>query len=518
MTRPRGSGTRHDTPPPGSGPGDSGTPATDLGAAAGAQAAPRPPAPATEGAAEGATQADAAPRRGPLGWTASTAPGAVVVLGLFAAWLGPYQYFVKGPLRYLGLAVVGVAALIALAALPRAWPAWRKPPVLAWVVAWAAWALSAVVGLTRLPRDWASAGRSEVVLMAAAAALGTLLLVAHLATATGPRGLFGDAPASRGPGRVANGFRWMWLAILVTTAPLAMWEITRGEHINVSPWGVGVWAFAGSAAGPFANPNNFACVLLAVVGTLLAWSLDRIRWWWSALLVLAAASAAWLVWGTLSRAATAGVAAQLVIAVVGLGVSRGWWAALWRRRAGRLLATVGALVMAGLVAAAFVVPSLAARNPLLRAPKLDEAASDNLRLLLVENGLRYWSAAPLLGRGPASFEQIQSAEKPAGVPNPALNLHNGFVEIGTQYGLLAALPLAALLLVALWCGLRRGPVAVRVEVACLFVAYVVTAVDVSSAPGFPLWFVMLAHVVARAANAGAVAALPPDVVRLGTTA
>lgn len=428
--------------------------------------------------------------------TKALAPGAIALLGMLLAWYGQISLRVTGPERLALLALAGAIALLAVASLVRlTW--WRSRPVLAWLASWAGLAASAALTWRGLPvgerpalgqiRAVVSA-RDEVALLAAGALAGTALIV-----------------LSRGERRGVRGFRWLWLGVLATTAPVALREILTDQHIVVTRWIE--WYFTPhTPAATFANPNNYGCVLVAVVGTLLAWSLDQIPRWASTALVALAAFALWLTWTTLSRGAFAAIAVQLVMVGIGLAARLDVPRRLRRSALARALtAALGTVVAAALVAA-FLVPALAARNPLLRAPKAGETASDAQRLDLIRAGLRYWRSSPWVGTGPGTYEYHLTMEKPPGVADPTINAHNAFVEILSQYGVLGAVPLVALLGLLLWYAVRPGAegvpeartISLRVELACLLVAYAVTAVVVSSALALLLWYVMLAHAVAVA--------------------
>lgn len=431
------------------------------------------------------------------------APWAMVVIGLLLAWQSQISLRLSGPAR---LAVLALGVLAVLVAVARLWRLrwWRSPVVLTWWAWWAALAVAATLTWRSLPigetpvlgevRAVVSA-REEIAQLGLGAAAASALLV-----------------LSRGERRGVRGFRWLWLAILVTTAPVALWEIRTDQHIVLSRWGEGVWNFTPHVpAATFTNPNNYACVLVAVVGALLGWSLagmwGRASRWGAALLLAAAVFATWLVWATLSRGAFAAIAVQLVVAAVGLAAALGLGARLRASRAGRLGATVvGALLAVGLLAS-FVVPALAARNQLLRAPKAGEEASDAQRIELIRAGLRYWRESPWLGTGPGTYEYHLATGRPVGVPDPTINAHNAFVEILSQYGLLGTVPLALLVGVLGWYAVRPARreralatcgISARVEIGALLVAFAVTGVVVSSALAMPLWCVMLAHATAVA--------------------
>lgn len=433
-----------------------------------------------------------------LAWTGSAAPWAICLLGLLLTWVSQISLHLRGPWRILPAAVGLFIALTTFAALLRTrW--WQARPVLALLAFTGCWALSAAVGYGSVPREAAKAAREEVVLMGAGLACAAALVVLAQASAVRSRG-----------------FRWLWLGTLLTTAPVAVREILTNQHIIVTKWNE--WHFKPHIpAGTFANPNNFACVLVAVVGVLLAWSLDSVPRWASVLLLSLVGLSLWLIWATLSRGAFAAAAAQILVALLGMTARLGWWERIRRSRRARA-AVIGTGVFSLLAAvAAFTVPALTAYNPFLRVAKAGEAESDDLRVQLIKTGVRYWETSPGFGIGPGSYEHRLGKEHPAWLHDPTINAHNGFVELLSQYGLLAIVPLAVLLVGACWyvvrpSRLRSGPdsdvlvsqkyaapvVAARVDLACALIAFTITAVVVSSSLALPMWFVMLGHVVARA--------------------
>jgi len=417
----------------------------------------------------------------------AAAPWSIAVLGVLLAWYSQISLRVGGLGRVpLALVVVAIGAIALANVAHSRW--WRIRPVQAWLAWWLAMAVAAALTWRSLPvgEDRVLAevravvtAREEMALLAAGAVAGTVLI--------------GTARGSR---RGVAGFRWLWLGVLLSTAPVALWEIATDQHIVVTRWLD--WYFTPhTPAATFANPNNYGCVLVAVVGTLLAWSLDAVSRWLAALLLALAACAAWLTWATLSRGAFAAIAVQVLIAVIGLAARRGWLARMRATPQNRRRSAAGGVVLVLLAAATFVVPALAARNPLLRAPKAGEGASDDARIELVRAAVRYWQSSPLVGTGPGTYEYHLTMERPAGVPDPTTNAHNAFAEILSQYGLLGSVPLVVLLGLLLWYVVRPAPdIARRVELACVLVAFVVTGLVVSSALALPLWFVMLAHAVA----------------------
>ncbi|WP_162872755.1 O-antigen ligase family protein [Austwickia chelonae] len=414
-------------------------------------------------------------------WAAG--PTMIVVAGLLLTWISQISLRVKGLwLAPIGLLLLAVFVVTAACLWRLTW--WRSRSVILWVAFWVAWAVSATVTWNTQPGATGKAARSELSLMAASAAItGAMILL------------------SRGTRAGQYGFRTLWVLVLATTAPVAVMEILYDEHIVVTRWVE--WYFQPHIpAGTFSNPNNYACVLVAVTGTLLAWSLDRVPRWVGVVFLATAGATTWLIWTTLSRGAVGAVALQLVVVSIGIAARRGWWAAVRRSRTARWVAISLASALGLLIAAAFLVPALADKNPLLRTPKAGEEESDGLRINLIRAGLRYWESSPLFGTGPGTFEYRLGQEKPVGIEDLTINAHNGFIEILSQYGLFVAIPFLALL--AYCCrhtvGLHSTAadaevVSRRVEIGCLLIALTVTGVVVSSSLALPMWFVMLAHVV-----------------------
>ena len=176
----------------------------------------------------------------------------------------------------------------------------------------------------------------------------------------------------------------------------------------------------------------------------------------------------------------------------------------------------GVVALAGVVAA-FTVPALASRNPLYRlATSLTAEAtarSDHLRLDLIRAGLRYTTDSDGLGTGAASFEPLLAADPHPGVAVQTW-LHNSFVELLLQYGVLPTLVLAALITAVVVTLLPRSTALTarsaprsavdpeaglaRAEAAAALIAFVALGVVASTALPSQLWWVMLAQATASA--------------------
>lgn len=468
-------------------------------------------------------------------WTA-----ALILLGLLLAWATQVSSRLQGPWRVGALALglcVGIVVLSAVASTQ--W--WRSRTVWAWLAFWMVWAATLPwtlrpaamptpdpIGAAREAQQVAAglkypiqvpplSGGDEVTQLALAAAVtGAMLLLAG------------------GTRRGVLAFRALWLAVLWSTAPVAIREVLTDQHIITTTYDV--WFFTPhTPSGPFQNPNNYACVLACAVGVLLVWALDTSSRWWTGVLVASVSLAATLAFATGGRATLVAIVLQVLAALVvalrrqGLGGRPTMGAG---RSTGRRAVVAGAgVLVGGALVVLTLVPTLTSRNPLLRLFATGDgeaAAYDSLRFALTRTGLRYWWEHPWLGTGAGTFETRLATELPNDVSNQTINLHNAFVEILSQYGIVVFAPFALLLLVLVWRVVDKRPLRhrplrptrprapestrsgvlvaeprgsaqgvrranYRLELASLLMMTAVTGVVVSSALALPMWFVMIAH-------------------------
>lgn len=421
-------------------------------------------------------------------------PAAIVALGLYVAWtvvatppLGPVV-----PWVWLGLlALLGVLGIPGSRLL-------RSPAPLLLLLFWAVWAATLPITTAWAPQA-RQVTRELWSLYSAVAISITLVLLSR----GGRKGL-----------PVMRSFDIMWVAVFVTTLSIAVWEVVTTDHLLVTA--SRTWLPPPrSPAATFINPNNYACVLVVVMAIALLWATERrLSRLGRVLLVLVAAGCVGAAALTDSRAAYLAFAVQAGLALM-LWVVRGGVVARFRKWAARHRLVAGGLVLAGLavVAAPFVVPALAARNPLLfvlQPAYDDEAQSDALRLRLTKVGVRYWLDNPWFGTGAGSYEVRLSQDHPAGI-TMVTNMHNAFVELLAQYGSVVTLPFALLLAVLLWLVVRPMPrlpggtpapatghdaTGLRYRLAALLVGIAVAGVTVSSALSWGVWWVMIAHATA----------------------
>lgn len=248
-----------------------------------------------------------------------------------------------------------------------------------------------------------------------------------------------------------GGLRWWrygWAAALALTGGIAVWEMTTTHHLWVDPWPFP----PRTAVATYGNPNNFGIVLLTMLVAVLAWRAESRSRGIRVGLALAAAVAALLALATESRSAALGVVLVLGLEVVRRYLVEPAAARAFVRTHRRTLGLTAAALAAGTVAT-FVVPPLAARNPVLRmiyaAMQPETAKSDSFRIDVSLLGLRYWRESPhLMGTGAGSFETIMWNDPHSGITLKT-NMHNAFVELLMQYGIVVYLLFAAVGLAAL---------------------------------------------------------------------
>lgn len=391
--------------------------------------------------------------------------------------------------------VFGAFFVVSLAAIPRA--AWRTVVPWTYVGFWVVLALWFPVALDRAPV--ARLGAREVDYLAQAALLTTAVL---LFTQGRRRGLLG--------------MRVGWALALAMSCGIAAWELTTRQHLWIGP--TNPWAFADPmiTAGTFINPNNFAGALTAMAaGTLALAASTRSRGLQLALYALVAFTT-FVVFFTGSRSGLA--ALGVVIALeVWRRVLEGLGGRSLREVARRHAKVLAAIVVGGIalvIAVASIPVSVISRNPVRRLVfgHFDPATakSDDLRAQLIDAAFRYLRDSNYLGSGAGSFEPLLAAD-----PNPGVilrtNLHNAFVELVTQYGVVvgAAFALMFVTVVAtlVVSALRPddAPMALlgerriaRHEAYGYLVAFVAFGVSASSALSYTTWWLSLAAATAAA--------------------
>lgn len=328
-------------------------------------------------------------------------------------------------------------------------------------------------------------------------------LLACFITAMGVIGLTG--PTRAGLGRL----RRMWIFLTALLVSVGAVEVITGRHF------VAVGEYLPPAFSPsafFGNPNNLAPVLLVGVGVIAGRALDRISPIYRVALGVLAGAACVLVGLTLSRLSTACLI---------LVTAAAWLLHRTRTRSGSpgppsrwARPAVGALLAAGVLS--FIVPALRVFNPLARILTSGEAAavrSDSLRVSLARIAVELWSEHPWLGIGGARFEYLSNQRHRE--LHRLLPLHNTFLEILTEYGVVVVTPLVLLLVVGVWraTGPMRRVVGIGRPVALdrpgarhmalmFLLGFVVAGVLMSSALIFAPWWIMAASFVVAAWHLG----------------
>lgn len=308
-----------------------------------------------------------------------------------------------------------------------------------------------------------------------------------------------------------RGARLGWTLGLALCVLTAVVEIVTGTHLWVPA--DQAWAIQSRTvvSGPFHNPNDFAVVLTAMISGTIAYRVDvtdgRRRLLLTALIVMGGI----VVVLTESRGG--------LLALVAVLVMHAWRA--WRTRAHvrhpglpgaprRVWPWVATAALAAALAVS-VFPS-PRTSPVARVvagvTAEGTARSDHLRIDLVRAGLRYFEESDGLGTGAGSFEPLLAAD-----PNPGVStrtwLHNSFVEILLQYGLVVALLLGALVAAIAVAALQRprgasseqapGASALdRTEALCALLVFVALGLDANSALETHVWWVGLAYAAACA--------------------
>lgn len=299
-----------------------------------------------------------------------------------------------------------------------------------------------------------------------------------------------------------------WLTLGAVCIPIGLWEIVTQQHLGPGPWLPPPW----SAAVTFVNPNNLASVLLVVYGLSLLLLLRPLTPSRRLLTGALAIGSVIVMVATLSRLAVAAAIALTVVAGVLVAHRRGLVRRPTTAREWRVTsAAVVTLPLAGL--ASLTVPALAQHNSLARflIPGDESTArADGLRVTLARAAVELWQTDPWRGIGAARYETLLRAQGAERV----MPMHNGFLEILTEHGLLVAIPFALWLVALAWHMLRRQPPPVtsgralrrdaldRVETRfAIFVwltGFVVAGSVTSSPVTWPFWYLMAASATAAA--------------------
>ncbi|SNV25545.1 Lipid A core - O-antigen ligase and related enzymes [Dermatophilus congolensis] len=300
-----------------------------------------------------------------------------------------------------------------------------------------------------------------------------------------------------------TGMRLGWFFGLVLSVGVAGWEIFTRQHLWISARNPFIFPEP-VVVGTYINPNNFATALVAmIVGAIALAAQSRSRLFSVVVLgVVAAGCVAVVV--TQSRS---GVLALVVVLALEVRrrmlTRRGDRSLAWRQRcagvSGRARVLVGVVcgVICCGVVAAFTVPALVARNPVMQMLVAQGGSetrrSDTLRLQLLKAAWRYLRDSGWLGSGAGSFEYLLWHD-PAPATLKLTNLHNAFMELLTQYGVPIAVCYGVFVigvLVTLAGSVRVPDTRVaRYEAVGYLIALIALGIAASSALHVGTWWVM----------------------------
>lgn len=293
---------------------------------------------------------------------------------------------------------------------------------------------------------------------------------------------------TRGNPRAVASLRWGFLAAVVTTGLVGIWEIRTGAHLR--EFDDGAYAFsATSIAATFINPNNYGGFLLGTLGPTII-VLTRLRSLvMQGMIGLLLCMTFLLAVNTESRGAVIGCLIIILIAVVALAAF-----------------DLGYFVTAGLL----LMP-LALSVPVFFSRQMDtlissittqgDASSDNLRVTLVQHALRYFVESKGIGTGPGSFLGVLELD-PERTTTKITPAHNTFAQVAAEYGLIGVVVLALILLACFGAAFPPSQVAqrrfIQFEVVLCFAALVGAALIASSVLGDPSWWVLIGYMLCLA--------------------
>lgn len=229
-----------------------------------------------------------------------------------------------------------------------------------------------------------------------------------------------------------------WLIALGAQGTIAVWEQTTGNHLE-NFYLAESWAYETlGVAGSFGNPNNFAAFLVFSVGVLVCFRGMLVKPWQHYLCYSAIAGCAVLVYLSGSRICLAAIALQIFIFMVAWDFKRKDASSF------KVLIPTLAVLTAVIVATFYQLMSMLA---LLQVEfEQGEFTSGGIRINLALNGLAAIRENLGFGLGPGQFSSYLESGLAPYPTGRIVNPHNGYVEIGAEFGLL---PLFALFL---WAG------------------------------------------------------------------
>lgn len=227
----------------------------------------------------------------------------------------------------------------------------------------------------------------------------------------------------RGTDEGVGALRWGYVAALMATGAVGLWEVATGSHLADATGDDSAYVFSASAiSSTLNNPNNFGAFILATLGSVLAmFSLRRGVFSLTFLLGMLAL-AGFLAVNTESRGAVFGYLVILAVALFAL-----------------LLFDVGYFLTAGvglsvLGLAVYTLLPQRVQNVVETVTTEGDQRSDELRRNLSADAWRYFEQSGYLGLGAGSF-QAHLANDPTRLATKVTPAHNTLFQTAAEHGL-----------------------------------------------------------------------------------
>lgn len=289
---------------------------------------------------------------------------------------------------------------------------------------------------------------------------------------------------TRGNALGISAIRWGFLAALISTGAVALWEIRTGSHLR--EFSIGTYGFRDTAtSSTFINPNNFGAFLLGTIGPCIILVARMRKLIPQVSITLMILGAGFLAVNTESRGAVFGTLIILTLGLLALAVF-----------------DIGYFITASLIATPVaIITSLIfdsqIRNVLDTITTQSDAASDAVRIQLLKQAISSFSESFGIGTGPGSYLATLAADPERLTPiTPA---HNTLAQVAAEYGVPGLL---AMLVILFGCisvlfpprhvgGLRL----IQFELVLCFAALSGASLIASSVLGDPSWWVLIGYML-----------------------
>jgi O-antigen ligase len=245
--------------------------------------------------------------------------------------------------------------------------------------------------------------------------------------------------------------RMLFISILLTLAVahvlIGVVQFRDGRNFMPISW-LKRYDYGTRASGFYVCPNHLAGLLeaLGVMGlSLVCWS----RWpTWGKLLLGYAVAVCYV--GVIITGSRGGY----LSAVVGL-LTFGFLSALvLRRMRGHLFWSLGALGIGVAIVLAFLVIFSVKKSAYLTDRAQNTFELSNMRVDLWKGALEQWKLEPIWGTGSATYLYYGRLFRTERVQNDPTYVHNDYLQLLAEYGLVGAAGIVLFLAVHLWCGFR----------------------------------------------------------------